>query len=88
MIKSNLDAVYQGYQQEIIKKGDNAGNQYYIVKILVGFDTLEFRYYDNDANLISKFLKIEPMSKVNCCLGITQNSGNTKLSILDINVVK
>lgn len=88
MVNVKLNATYQGYSQEVIRKGDNAGNTYYVVKLLLGFDTLEFRYYDNDANLIQKFLKIEPFSKVDATIGITQNSGNTKLNILDITQVK
>lgn len=88
MVQVKLNATYQGYQQETIKKGDNAGNTYYVVKLLLGFDTLEFRYFENDANLISKLLKTEPFEKIDCVLGISQNSGNTKLSLIDINPIK
>lgn len=88
MVLVNADVTFQGYEQKQITRGEKAGQSFYIVKVLSGFDTLEIMIFDNDAELLSKILKANAFDKFTCTLGITQNSGNTRLSLIDLLPIK
>lgn len=87
MVSVKTDVTFQGYEQKSITKGDKAGQTYYVVKFLSGFDTLEIMIFDNNADLISKILKATAFQKYNATLGIVQNSGNTRLSLVDLKAI-
>lgn len=84
MVKFNLEVTYQGYLQEKIRKGDKAGQPYYIVRFNKGFDNLECKLYDIEPELLQKLLKLEELKKYNVCFGISQSSGNTYLNLVDL----
>lgn len=88
MVLVNAEVTFQGYEQKQITKGEKAGQTFYIVKVLSGFDTLEIMIFNDDAELLSKVLKANAFEKFNASLGITQNSGNTRLSLVDLLPIK
>lgn len=88
MVLVNTEITFQGYEQRTIKNGEKAGQTYYVVKVLSGFDTLEIMIFNDSADLISKVLKATTFDIYNATLGITQNSGNTKLSLVDLLPIK
>lgn len=87
MVSVKTDVTFQGYEQKTIMKGEKAGQVYYVTKFLSGFDTLEIMIFDNNAELISQILKATPFQKYEAVLGITQNSGNTKLSLCKLSPI-
>ena len=88
MVLVKSEVTFQGYEQKQITKGDKAGQTFYIVKVLSGFDTLEVMIFNDNADLLGKVLKAIPFEKYNAEFGITQNSGNTRLSLVDLQSIK
>lgn len=87
MVIVKSDVTFQGYEQRQIKSGERAGQSYYVVKVMSGFDTLELMIFNDNGDLLGKILKATPFQKYTAELGITQNSGNTRISLVDLNAV-
>ena len=87
MVLVNTFLTFQGYEQKTITKGERAGQSFYIVKFLAGFDTLEFMLFNDNPELLAKVLKSNQLEKFSAKFGITQNSGNTRLSLVDLSPI-
>lgn len=74
---------YLGYEEKKIGKGERAGQSFYIIKFICLNDTYEVMIFDNPV-LVEKFVNLDRFQEVILRLKITQNNGNTKLSVLDL----
>lgn len=88
MVLVNSFLTFQGYEQKTITKGERAGQNFYIVRFISGFDTLEFMIFNDSPELLSKVLKASEFEKFSAKFGILQNSGNTRLSLIDLSPVE
>lgn len=66
-----------------IKKGERAGQSFYLVNLIDDNDILEIMIFDNP-NLINKLMKVQKFQEINCEFEVRQNNGNTRLSLVDI----
>lgn len=66
-----------------IKKGDNAGRQFYVLSVIDDNDILEIMIFDNP-NLINKLMKTQKFQEFTGEFEVKQNNGNTRLNILDL----
>lgn len=75
---------FLGFDQKKIVKGEKAGQTFYIVRFIVDNDTIEVLIFSDRADLITTVLKAEKYEHMLGTFKITQNSGNTKLELLDL----
>lgn len=75
---------FLGYEQKKIGKGERAGQMFYVVRFIAGNDTIEVLIFSDRADLITTILKADKYQKMIGTFKITQNSGNTKLELLDL----
>lgn len=75
---------FLGYEQKKIGKGERAGQIFYVVRFIVENDTIEVLVFSDRSDIISTILKAEKYEKMIATFKISQNSGNTKLELLEL----
>lgn len=75
---------FLGFEQKTIKKGDKAGQMFYVVRFVCGNDTIEVMIFSDRADLITTILKAERYQHMLAHFKLTENSGNLKLSLLEL----